>query len=124
MNVTSRIFCYGDTCRDSFYFYEAIEIHVTKTSNYTILSSSTLGLYGYLYNKTYNPSFPDENLLLSSLADVDVGQFGLTLILEANNSYILVVTSAVENSIGAYLLTAVGLGRVSFSSANISGKLK
>jgi len=89
---------------------------------YTITSNSSIDTYGYIYNTSFNPALPSENMLLS---DDDGGgdhQFKLLLYLQSIIKYILVVTTYNENEQGGFIVIVTGPTLVSFSAADMSSK--
>ncbi|CAF1246345.1 unnamed protein product [Adineta ricciae] len=104
-----------------FYYYQAIEINVITTGMYSISSTSdTLDTQGFLYNGSFNTSFPGHNLILF---DDDSGgnkQFILIAHLQKATKYILFITTYLENKIGAFTITASGPAIVTFSAINLS----
>jgi hypothetical protein len=74
--------------------------------------------YGYLYKENFYPTHPSINLLAR---DDDTGgnfQFKLTVSLEAQIRYTLVVTTVRTNVTGLYSVAASGPDDVRFISIN------
>ncbi|UJR18100.1 hypothetical protein I4U23_005000 [Adineta vaga] len=104
----------------SGFFYEAIEINVATTGMYTISSDSTMDTQGFIYNNSFNPSLPDQNLMSF---DDDAGvnkQFILTVVLQATTKYILFVTSYAGNTLGEFSIIGLGPATINFSAINSS----
>ncbi|UJR18418.1 hypothetical protein I4U23_005323 [Adineta vaga] len=98
------------------FFYEAIKINVAVAGIYTISSDSTMDTQGFIYNNSFNISFPNQNLM--SFDDDGAGsnkQFILAVVLQATTN------SKVEFSYSVVYLFPLKLGVCSVN-AN-SGKL-
>ena len=96
-------------------YYQAIEISAPTTGIYSILCDSIIDTYGYIYNRTFNPGDPDQNLLSS---DDDSGgnkQFLVLNALEAMAKYILIVTTYDEMATGSFTVIGQGPDLISFS---------
>jgi hypothetical protein len=75
------------------FYYEAIQIIVSVTGNYSFTCQSPVDTYGYLYNNTFDPSNVNVNLLAQ---DNEIGgnfQFFISILLQSGGTYILVVTT-------------------------------
>jgi hypothetical protein len=70
--------------------------------------------YGYLYNNSFNSSFPNQNVLLADDDDGGNHQFDLIYFLHSSAAYVVVATTYATNVTGAFLITAIGPGSVSF----------
>ncbi len=105
-----RTGCYG-----SSYYYEAIEVKVVNSGYYTLRSNSTINTYGSIYNDTFNPFSPTVNLLLEDDGRCLGDQFKLTMVLQANTKYILVVTTYFSNVTGAFSIFVSGRNNVNFN---------
>ncbi|CAF1054208.1 unnamed protein product [Adineta steineri] len=99
----------------SGFYYQAIEMNVATTGMYTILSNSIIDTQGFIYNNSFNTSYPDENLM--SFDDDGAGsnkQFMITVVLEAMTKYILFVTTYVGNTLGTFSIIGLGPGTINF----------
>ncbi|CAF4171318.1 unnamed protein product, partial [Adineta steineri] len=102
----------------SYFFYQSIRINVTTTGAYTIFSDSPMDTYGFLYSNTFDPSFPDQNLMLyNDNAAAPNNQFVLIATLQAMKQYTLVVTTYWPSNTGAFSIIEVGPASVGFSIA-------
>ncbi len=75
-------------------------MNVPEIRYYTIQSSSDIDTYGYIYESSFNPLNPTENLLVD---DDDGGgnrQFKLYTPLYVDTKYILIVTTFLPEKIG------------------------
>ncbi len=85
---------------------------VNTAGNYTFQSNSSIDLYGYFYNNSFNATNPSANEIAS---DDDSGgnlQFQFTVSLQPFVTYVLVVTTFKPNVTGSYTISAVGIGNV------------
>ncbi|CAF1441666.1 unnamed protein product [Adineta ricciae] len=106
------------TPHGSIFYYQAIEISVSVTGIYLIQSNSHLDTYGYLYDNNFNPTSPNENILLSNDDGGGNQQFLLTIVLQAVHKYILIVTTYGVGVTGTYSIVGLGSNTILFSSAN------
>ncbi|CAF4358460.1 unnamed protein product, partial [Adineta steineri] len=93
----------------------AIQMSVSMTGIYTIVSNSNMDSKGYIYKNSFNASFPDENLLFVDNNMAGHEQFMLTVILDAMINYILVVTTYSENVMGTFSIIGLGSDLIYFS---------
>lgn len=98
-----------------FYYYQAIQIKAHTAGTYTLMSESDLDLVGYFHKDNFDPSVPDEHLIVE---DDDSGdsslQFKIETFLDAGHTYILVVTTHGETEIGDFSVVATGPDSVTF----------
>ncbi len=64
--------------------------------------------YGFLYNDSFNPIYPRTNLVIDDDDGGDKREFRLTTCLEANITYILVVTTYHRLQSGSFSIFASG----------------
>ena len=106
--LTEETQVYPRICGKGNYHYETIEIHIKSSGSYTFDTNSSILLYGYLYKNNFDPSYPNENLLIESEFSCDTYHFELGDYLEANRVYILVVTTFHPNVRGSFTLLVTG----------------
>lgn len=101
-------------------------MNITTTGYYMIHCSSMgrsgLDMYAYVYNKSFQPNYPTENLVPSDYFDFGLGKILITVALQSSIDYIFVFTTKNQNQKGPFLLSALGPGSISLSSINISSK--
>lgn len=97
-----------DQCSISKHFYEAIRINVSFDGFFTFCSNSSIDTFGYIYEDTFDPFDLESDLIASDNDDCDNQQFRLCLFLQANTSYILVVTTHAEGVTGPFSVSVVG----------------
>ena len=106
--LTKETQVYARVCGEGSFYYETIEIKVQHKGNYNFDSNSSILLYGYIYENSFDPSYPNENLLTQS--NFTCGQYRFKIItdLQVNIKYILVVTTFSSNVRGLFTLLVTG----------------
>ena len=122
MTVISQTYHRADTSSSSTNYYEAIQMKVSMTGNYTIVCHSNIDSYGYIYNNTFDPVFPFLNLLKSNDDTGGNRQFKLQLVLQIRTQYILVMTTYDVGVTGSFSIITTGPASISLSSVNITSK--
>ena len=92
-----------------------IQINVIETGNYIITSKSTIGLYGYIYNNTFNPTNPNKDLLQKNIVTDFYYRFKLVQFLDVNKTYILVVSAKAPNFTANFSVISSGPNNVVFN---------
>ncbi len=91
------------------FYYQAIQVVVSTTGTYTFTSTSSFDAYGYLYDGSFNPLSPSQNLITS---DDDSGggngQFQITRSFQSGRTYILVATTYSASITGSFSIRATG----------------
>ncbi len=113
LNTTSQT--YSRNCRTAGYYYETIRMNVIENGNYSLVSISNIYTYGYIYNGNFNPFNPLKNLVAQNDEGCRNGQFKIIVHLQANTSYILVVTTFDPNIIGPFSILVSGPNNVSLN---------
>jgi hypothetical protein len=98
------------------YYYEAIQINVSTTGNYTIKSNSAIDTYGYLYENNVTAS----NILAFNDDSDDTVQFTITYTLQAGRTYIVIFTTYDPGVTGSFSLIVSGPARVSLVRINLN----
>lgn len=79
--------------------------------------------FGYIYQDTFDPfDLESADLVASDNDGCEYQQFRLCLFLQANTSYILVVTTHAESVTGPFSVSAVGGGEISFTEMDRIGE--
>jgi hypothetical protein len=84
------------------------------------MSKGSIDTFGYLYRSTFYPLLSFYNLIAYDDDSNEDNQFKLTMNLEGNVKYILVVTTHNQYETGSYTLIASGLNRVNIVVASKS----
>lgn len=85
---------------------------VLSSGTYTIVSSSNVDTYGYIYSNSFDPSNVGLNLITQ---DDDSGgnvQFRLSVFLQAGTTYILVATTYSPGVTAPFTIIASGPNRI------------
>ncbi|CAF4072040.1 unnamed protein product [Adineta steineri] len=106
--LTTKSPVYFRRCSTASCYYEAIQVNVIRSGLYTFFSISDMDRYWYIYKEYFNPTNPDENRLkLDDKSCLQKG-FRFTIALEHSITYILVMTAAFRNMIGAFSIFVSG----------------
>ena len=96
------------------FYYQALQLTIRTTGEYTIRSDSLLDTYGYLYANSFDPSYPTQNLIAYDDDSGASGQFLFNATLGYGRTFVLVVTTYAQNITGSYLATAFGPSTIAF----------
>ncbi|CAF4517254.1 unnamed protein product, partial [Rotaria socialis] len=96
---------YGST---GTFYYQAIQINVSVTGNYSFACFSAANAYGYLYVNTFDPSNVNVNLIAQNSGTGGNFQFYITIVLQPGSTYILVVTTYAPGVTTVFSITASG----------------
>jgi hypothetical protein len=107
-----------------YYYYDAIQVDVSRAGIYLIESHSLIDIYGYIYEDSFNPSNPNWNLLSYDDDSGENRQFKLTIFLRPKITYILIVTTFRRNSTGTFTVNASGPKSVIFTGTTALGRGK
>jgi hypothetical protein len=72
-------------------------VTVFAAGTYIFASNSSVNTYGCLYDGSFNPNYPLQNLITSNGQSAGSGQFQISYILQPRTIYILVVTTYMNN---------------------------
>jgi hypothetical protein len=93
---------------DDDYYYEAILMNVSKASDFTIISQSSINTYGYLYENSFDPFDTSLNLLMEDDNSGSNDQFKLTAFLRPSTIYVLIVTTFSPHVMGKFSIIVSG----------------
>jgi hypothetical protein len=96
-------------------YFQALQVTIASSGNYTFTSVSSMNTYGYLYNGSFDPSHPSQNLTMSNDDGGFNRQFLLTVRLFCGMSYVLVVTTYDPMVTGNFSVTVSGPSSVDIS---------
>jgi hypothetical protein len=117
--MDSSTYCHDD-CYSSNPYYEAILVTVDTAGSYHFKSKSDFDVCGSIYTDYFDPSSTSINLLAH---DDDSGgdmQFDLTVILQSQSTYVLVVTTYSAYVMGSFQIIPFGPGSVRLTRATDS----
>ena len=106
---------YSRVCGRTNYHYETIQVSVQENNIYRFDSNNTIITYGYIYKDSFDPYNPTENLLAQSNFTCGRFHFELATYLEANKTYILVVTTFESNVRGEFSVLVYGSSNVTLN---------
>jgi len=111
---------YPRICGKGNYHYETIQIEIKYKGSYTFDANTNTSIlfYGYLYKNSFDPSYPNQNLLAESNFSCRESRFRLGDYLEANHIYILVVTTFDPNVRGSFTLLVTGPHNLTLNRIN------
>ena len=101
-------------CRQSIYYYEALEINVTTTGYYVLSSDSSLNTYVFLYEHKFDPDSSTDTSFANNDNSCEDYNFTITVYLKSNMTYVLVVTTSYDdmNVHGSFSVIARGSDRI------------
>jgi hypothetical protein len=106
---------FPDKCATRNQYYQALRFNISVSGTYEFSSESSMETYGYLYRDTFDPVDPSRNLIANSNSSCANQQFWLQPFLQANSTYILLVTTLHANMTGALSVMSQGVANVSFT---------
>ncbi|CAF1959045.1 unnamed protein product [Rotaria magnacalcarata] len=107
----------GDGCK---FYFEAFQVTVPTIGTYSFSSNSNIDTFGYIYSGSFFPTSPSANLLAQDDQSAGNNQFQLTIILQSNVTYYLVVTTYISNVTGPYSVTVSGPQRANLILTNMT----
>lgn len=75
---------------------------------YTLTTSSTVDIYGCLHNGSFSLEAPNQNLLACDYDSAGGGSFQINAYLQSDVTYVIMVTSFEEDTVGEYMLSVCG----------------
>ncbi|CAF3741847.1 unnamed protein product [Rotaria sp. Silwood1] len=118
----SEQFCRVGDCSTAAYYYQAFTLNFSIPGYYLFKSISNIDTYGYMYKKILVPADPFENLLASNNDGAGNHQFRVYIWLDTATTYYLVVTTNKPIVTGQFTVIVTGLGSLTLSPMNASGK--
>jgi hypothetical protein len=122
LTAYSPMYCRTSVCPTPNFYYEALKINVPISGYYSISSNSNMDIYGYLYNNSFNPLFPPQNLLTANDDGAGNLQFQLTYHLQSTVVYIVVATTYSKNVTGNFSINATGPASLNIFQINATSK--
>jgi len=100
---------YPRVCHAGQYHYETIQINLQQNGLYTFdTNSTTIELFGYIYEYDFDPLYPNRNLIAQSSLNCSEYRFIMGISLQADRTYILVITTLEPNIQGSFLISIIG----------------
>lgn len=103
------------SCGSANYYYEAVEVNVMEAGYYDITSNSSMYTYGALYENKFDAVDTQMNLISKNEGGGCNEQFKISNFLQANTTYVLVVTTSCPNVTGAFSVLMFGTNTVSMN---------
>ena len=124
LTTSSPMYCHSYSCDSTDYYYESVVISVDKIGSFSFRSQSDFDAYGCIYNNSFDPSYPYNNLLVQNDDGGEGLEFNVVVVLQPQSTYILVVSTYSSHVTGSFLIIASGPTSVSFVHAlNLSTML-
>jgi hypothetical protein len=102
-------------CRVSNYYNEAIQMNVIANGCYSFSNNRSVDTFSYIYKDTFVPFDSSINLISRSDHSSNNTKFQLNVYLQANTSYVLVVTTSSANVTGTFSTLVSGPNNVRFN---------
>jgi hypothetical protein len=90
------------------YYFHAIQTTIYTAGIYIFSSSSSIDTFGYLYESSFNPSYPSDNMITYDNDGAGDQQFQISRYLQSGRIYILVVTTYSSGTTGSFSIRATG----------------
>jgi hypothetical protein len=115
-------YCPVYPCWNGLHYYRALMITVYTAGNHTIQSNGIQDTFGYLYNNTFDPTYPSVNLLQFNDNGTSSAQFWLSMWLQPMIDYILVATTSLPLTEAAMPIVVQGPAAINLSLINATGQ--
>mgnify|MGYP001031726875 FL=1 len=112
--VTRNSPMYSRYCEDG-YFYENIQIIVSKQGNYDIFINSTNQLYITLHKNYFDPAESSTNLIFQQTDWCNVSQIKFISHFHADITYNLIISTAYPNMTSSFSLALIGPSHVNIN---------
>lgn len=122
LNSDGPAFCPSTDRWFIYYNYMAFQCNVSVSGFYSIVSFSDLDTIGYMYNGSFNPLKPSQNLVLSDDNSGGNRQFKLKASLPANYTLVLVASTYYWGAIGSMVISGSGPSLMTCSPLFITSK--
>ena len=101
-----------ETCTLSKHYYHALRIEILIAGEYGFSGSSSVETIGSIYSSAFDPYNPSSNRIANDYNGCGKTMFWLQHFLQANATYILVVTMLASDT---FLVVSKGVANVSFT---------
>ena len=96
----------------SGYYYQTYTVTISLPGTYRFQSSGRMNCYGLLYDDTFDPLRPNQNLLASDDGSNGRHHFEINAVLQAQKTYTLVVSTYGASMTGEFSIIASGAAQV------------
>ena len=111
---------YMEKCEGPIYYYESIQMNVSKQGYYEFVINRTMGINIRIYNNSFNPLNPQLNLIFNFHEQCTVDQMKSIINLKNDQIYDLVVVTMSPSIVSAYSVLLIGPSRINFSQSSES----
>jgi len=105
---SSPVFTRPNGAAGSTYYYQALRVTALATGTYTFTSDSSWDTYGCFYNDPIDPSNPTANLIECDDDAAGNKQFRISVTLQYERIYVLMVTTYSACEKGSFEIKAIG----------------
>jgi hypothetical protein len=113
LTVDSQTFV-SNVCTESKYYYEAIQMKVVESGRYSLITNSTIHTYGNIYQNSFDPFKPTDNLYLKNNDESKDIRFQFVANLQVNFKYILVISMNDSNAKANFSIFVSGPNNIQF----------
>ena len=100
------------------YYYESIQMNVSKQGYYEYVINRTMGINIRIYNNSFNPFNPQINLIFDFHEQCTVDQVKSIINLKNDQIYDLVAATMIPNILSSYSVVLIGPSHVNFSQSS------
>lgn len=97
------------------FYYDVLKVVASVAGIYTFTNKASVGTYSYLYLPSFNAASPEENLFSTGYRLDTQNEYVISINLESDTAYYLVVTTSEYLQTGEYQLTATGPAKVTLT---------
>ena len=115
LSTSSSIFIRPYSSGTNACYYEAIQVTVLINGNYTFVTGSFVDTFVLLYESSFDPNSPSQNLITADKKSMSDRQRGITVSLQFNRRYVLVVSTVLPRVTGAFVIDGYGPSPIDFS---------
>ena len=113
--MTARSATFNRTDQYSVFYHEAIQVLVCVTGNYRFHSISGKDMYGYLYERQFDPLNITANLRVQDDDSGDSVEFLFTHWINSSATYVLVVTTFNPGIKTSFSINGRGPGTITYA---------
>ena len=114
LNTSSAAY-FLDVCSKKKQYYVALRITVSISDQYVFMSNSSFDLLGYVYKNSFDPANPSHDQIAQEPFFWRVAKFSLQSFLQANTSYVLLLTTLAEGVAGTISIISKGIADLGFT---------
>ena len=111
LSISSASFL-GTDCAAQQYYYEALQFTVAVNGSFAFYSESVMDTIGSIHVGSFNPLNLSVNRIAGEKSEFRRGELGLRISTQINNTYVLVVTTKVPQTLGNFTIIVFGPAHV------------